>query len=179
MSLRRLLVLFVVAALAAAAGVSAWVWNAYEKALPMPGERVEFRIAPGASTRAIARQLQAAGIDINETLFVIAARATRVTQSLRAGRYEILRGASLHQLLDKLRAGDTLRERITLIEGWTLRDLRAALAADPDLRHDSAAMSESDRQGARNQLAHRHERIARPGREEHEDGAHVGAQLGV
>ncbi|MGE5338973.1 MAG: endolytic transglycosylase MltG [Gemmatimonadota bacterium] len=142
--MRRLLVLFVVAALAAAAGVSAWVWNAYEKALPMPGERVEFRIAPGASTRAIARQLQAAGIDINETLFVIAARATRVTQSLRAGRYEILRGASLHQLLDKLRAGDTLRERITLIEGWTLRDLRAALAADPDLRHDSAAMSESD-----------------------------------
>ncbi len=132
------------AALAAVAGASAWVWNAYERPLRMTGERVEFRIAPGASARAIARQLQAAGIDINQTLFVAAAHATKVTQSLRAGRYEILRGASLHQLLDKLRVGDTLRERITLLEGWTLRDLRAALAANPDLRHDSATMSESD-----------------------------------
>jgi UPF0755 protein len=142
LSLRRLLFLLIALLLVAGAGASAWAWHVYERALPMGGARVEFRIAPGASARSIARQLQAAGIDINETAFVIAARLSKVTQSLRAGRYELLRGANLRLLLDKLRAGETLRERITVVEGWTLRDLRAALAAHPDLKQDSAAMSE-------------------------------------
>jgi len=142
LSLRRLLFLLIALLLVAGAGASAWAWHVYERSLPMGGARVEFRIAPGASARSIARQLQAAGIDINETAFVIAARLSKTTQSLRAGRYELLRGANLRQLLDKLRAGETLRERITVVEGWTLRDLRAALAAQPDLKQDSAAMSE-------------------------------------
>ena len=141
MPLRRLFLLLLIVLLVAA-GALAWAWRAYQRPLAMPGERVEFRIVPGASARAIARQLQAAGIDINETLFVIAARWENVTQSLRAGRYELLRGATLRQLLDKLRAGATLRERIIVIEGWTLRELRAALAAHPELKQDSAALSE-------------------------------------
>jgi UPF0755 protein len=129
---------------AAILGASGWAWRLYERPLPIAAERVEFRITPGASARAIARQLRAAGIEIDEAAFVVAARAAGITQSLRAGRYEVPRGATLHQLLDKLRAGETLRERITLIEGWTLRDLRAALAAHPELKHDSAALTEAD-----------------------------------
>ncbi len=129
--------------LLAAAGAVAWFAQVYQRPLVLSAERVEFRIAPGASARTIARQLQAAGIELNETAFVLAARYEKITQSLRAGRYEILRGATLGQLLAKLRNGDTMRERITVIEGWTLRDLRAALSANPDLKQDSASMSES------------------------------------
>jgi UPF0755 protein len=128
--------------LLAAAGAAAWAWHLYERALPMGAARVEFRIAPGASARMIARQLQAAGVKVDETVFVIAARLAKATQSLRAGRYELLRGSNLRQLLDKLRTGETLRERMTVVEGWTLRDLRAAFAAQPDLKQDSAVLSE-------------------------------------
>jgi len=143
LSLRRALLLLFALLLLVAAGVSAWAWHAYERPLPMRAERVEFRIAPGATARSIARQLQAAGIDVNETVFAVAARYAKIAQSLRAGRYELTRGTSLHQLLDKLRAGETLRERFTIVEGWTVRDLRTALSAHPDLRQDSAAMTES------------------------------------
>jgi UPF0755 protein len=143
LSLRRLFVVLLVVLLLTAAAALAWIAHVYQRPLAMSAERVEFRIAPGATARTIARQLQAAGIQIDETAFVLAARHEKITQSLRAGRYELLRGATLGQLLAKLRTGDTLRERITLIEGWTLRDLRAALSASPDLKQDSASMSEA------------------------------------
>ena len=143
LSLPRALLLLFALLLLVAAGTAAWAWRAYERPLSMRSERIEFRIAPGATARSIARQLQTAGIEVNETVFAVAARYAKMAQSLRAGRYEVTRGASLHQLLDKLRAGETLRERITIVEGWTVRDLRAALSAHPDLKQDSAAMSES------------------------------------
>ncbi|MDZ7651401.1 MAG: endolytic transglycosylase MltG [Burkholderiaceae bacterium] len=132
-------VLLLVAAIAA---VMVWRW--YEHALPVPGERVEVRIAPGASARAIARQLRAAGVLVNEDLFVAAARAADATQSLRAGRYEITRGMTVHQLIEKLRRGDVLREKLTIVEGWTYREMRAALAATPELRPDSAKLSDAE-----------------------------------
>ncbi|MCX8004945.1 MAG: endolytic transglycosylase MltG [Burkholderiaceae bacterium] len=110
----------------------------------MAAERVQVRIAAGASARGIALQLRAAGIDVAPAVFVAAARATRTTQSLRAGRYEFARGMNLAAVLDKMRRGEVLRERLTVIEGWTFRELRAALAAHPELRQDAAAMADAD-----------------------------------
>ncbi|HEU0200685.1 MAG TPA: endolytic transglycosylase MltG [Burkholderiaceae bacterium] len=120
-----------------------FAWRIYEQTLPVQAERVIVRVAAGSSARAIGRQLQDAGVDLSVDAFVALARATKATQSLRAGRYEIPRGTTMHQLLDKLRRGEVLRERFTLVEGMTLRELRAALAALPELRPDSAAMSDT------------------------------------
>lgn len=126
---------------AAVAAVMAWRW--YEHALPMSAERVEVSIAPGSSARAVARQLREAGVLVNEEMFIAVARATEATKTLRAGRYEITRGMTVHQLVDKLRRGEVLRERMTLVEGWSFRDLRAALAASPFLRQDSARLGDA------------------------------------
>jgi UPF0755 protein len=140
--LRWLSAAFLLLLLAVIAGVVVWRW--YEHALPMEAERVEVRIAPGSSARAIARQLRAAGVGVNEDLFIAAARATEATKTLRAGRYEITRGMTVHQLVDKLRRGEVLRERLTIVEGWTFRELRAALGAAADLRQDSARLTDAE-----------------------------------
>jgi UPF0755 protein len=116
----------------------------FRQPLDMTQDRVELRIAAGASARGIARQARAAGVSVNEHLFIAAARLTDATGHLRAGRYEIARGISLEGLLDKLRRGEVLREKLTIVEGWTVRDLRAALAAHADLRQDSARMSTAE-----------------------------------
>lgn len=130
--------------LAGCAGAVAYGWHLWQRPLPMAAERVQVRIAAGASARGIALQLRAAGIDVAPAVFVAAARATRATQSLRAGRYEFSRGMNLAAVLDKMRRGEVLRERLTVIEGWTFRELRAALAAHPELRQDAAAMADAD-----------------------------------
>ncbi len=136
-----LLALFVTLVVAAAAVVA---WRMYEAPLAMKAARVEVRVAPGASARSIAHQLQQAGVTVNADAFVAAARASKATQSLRAGRYEFNRGMSIETVLDKLRRGDVLRERITIVEGWNFRDMRAALSAQQDLRADSAKMTDAE-----------------------------------
>lgn len=121
-----------------------WAWRAYQRPLPMAAERVEVRIAAGSSARAVARQLQQAGVAVDADAFVAIARATGATQSLRAGRYEFTRGMNLHAVVDKLRRGEVLRERLTIVEGSTFRDLRAALATHPELRQDAAKMGDAE-----------------------------------
>ena len=44
-------------------------------------------------------------------------------------------------LLAKLQAGDVIRERLTVVEGIAFRELRALLAAQTQLKQDSARMS--------------------------------------
>lgn len=128
--------------IAAAAAAATWRW--YESALPLNADRVEARIAAGSSARAVARQLNDAGVAVNELMFLAAAQAAGATRTLRAGRYEITRGMTVHDLVDKLRRGEVLRERFTIVEGWSLRELRAALAAAPELRQDSAALGDAE-----------------------------------
>jgi UPF0755 protein len=137
----RLIVLLLLVGLTAA-GV--YVWNAYKRPLDMPAERVEVRIAAGSSARSIARQLQQSGVKIDVEAFVAAARATGAAQALRAGRYEFLHGMNLLAIVDKLRRGEVLRERVLVVEGSTFAEMRAALAGHPELRKDTAKMSDAD-----------------------------------
>ena len=76
-------------------------------------------------------------------LFVAAARFSEVSKRLRAGRYEIRRGMRIADVIDRLVRGDTLKERLTIVEGWTFREMRAALAAHPLLKGDSGKMTEA------------------------------------
>ncbi|HUN91341.1 MAG TPA: endolytic transglycosylase MltG [Burkholderiaceae bacterium] len=124
---------------AAAAGVG---WRLLHAPLLDAGARAEIRIPPGATARSIAKQLVASGARVHANVIVVAATASGVTRKLRAGRYAIEPGMTLADMLERLRRGDVLHERFTLLEGWTLHDLRQALDANTDLRHDSAALDE-------------------------------------
>ncbi len=117
-------------------------WYLFERPLPFKSDRVEFRVAAGSSVRSIAHAAQAAGIELNPNAMVAAARLTGAAQSLRAGRYSVERGVSLGGLLVKLRAGDVVRERLTLVEGIAFREMRALLSAQTQLKQDSARMSD-------------------------------------
>src|SRR6266446_5585219 len=132
----RWIVLAVVLA-AAAGATTVYLWRGFERPLPMSADRVEFRIANGASARTIARAIRAAGVDLNELEFIAVARATGATHTLRAGRYAIEGGMSMQSLVDMLKRGDVLRERLTIPEGTTFEELRAQLASVAELQHDT------------------------------------------
>lgn len=136
---RLILVAFALLGLGAAA---TW-WYYALRPLPLSSERVEFRVPAGASARAVAQQAREAGVGVNETLFVLFARITEATRSLRAGRYVLDQGATLALLLDKLRSGDALPSRFTIVEGITVRELRSRLAQEKDLRPESAQLSDA------------------------------------
>jgi UPF0755 protein len=102
--------------------------------------QAEFAIRSGSSLRAAAAQMVEAGVLGRAEPFVWLARLAGRDTAIRAGSYLLAEPLTLWQLLERVTRGDVALERLTLVEGWTLRELRAALAAHAALAQDSAGL---------------------------------------
>ena len=118
--------------LALAAGAAAWWWVAI-RPLPLPQEPYEFTVRAGASLRAVAHELTAAGLLPADWTLVALARVSRADRTIKAGSYELPAGTTLSGLLAKLTQGDATQASITIVEGSTFRDLKQALRSDDDV----------------------------------------------
>jgi len=127
-------------ALLAAGGYAAWYVDTPLTMRQMP---VEFDIPSGTRFRPAALRIQEAGIGVGRVEFELLARALGRDQDIKAGSYEIAATLTPMQLLDKLTRGDVTQAEVKFIEGWTFRQVRAALNAHPDLRHDTAALTDA------------------------------------
>ncbi|WP_417071202.1 endolytic transglycosylase MltG [Niveibacterium terrae] len=103
---------------------------------------LEIEIPSGSSMRQVARQVAEAGVDVEPWTLVVLARLTGSAHQVKAGRYQIRAGLTTWQLFKKLIREDAAQGEFVLIEGWNFRRLRAELARDPDLAHDSASLSD-------------------------------------
>src|SRR5688572_3248364 len=65
-----------------------------------------------------------------------------VASRIQVGDYA-LADQTPRSLLRKFERGDVIQQRITIIEGWSFRTLRAALAANPGLEAETAGLSEA------------------------------------
>ena len=123
-----------------AAGASWWTW----RALPLRVTTVELAIEPGTSVRHIADQVNAAGVEASPALLYWLFRLSGQARLIRAGNYEITPGVSAWQLLQKLVRGEESLLAVTLVEGWTLRQWRAALDKAEFLRHETRDLSDAE-----------------------------------
>lgn len=115
------------AVLLLASAVAAWLLRPLPLRLPEGGNVVDVQIAPGMSARQIAQALAEAGVDVPAWMLLAWLRLSGQARELKAGAYEIAPGTTPGQLLDKLVRGEQALRRVTLIEGWTVRDVLRAL----------------------------------------------------
>lgn len=102
---------------------------------------IEFTIKPGSGVRSAMRQLQAGGVPASPVLMEMLARGTRRAASLKAGSYRLAAGATPLSLLDQMVKGDTIKESLTIIEGWTFAQMRAEVTRQKWLTADTATLS--------------------------------------
>ena len=138
--LRRVLVLLVVVL---AAGGAAWWWVTHAP-LPLPQQPFAFSVRSGTTLRAVARELTAAGVLPADWMLVALGRLAGIDRAIKAGNYEIPAGTTLSGLLAKLSQGDATQMSLTIVEGWTMRDLREALRADADIVPASDGLTDPD-----------------------------------
>ncbi len=138
--IKKLLVTGVIVSVAAVAGFSYWA----KSPLDTGGKAVEFSIAPGSGVGAAAQQMAKAGVPVNPQLFNILARVTGEAGRIKAGSYELKPNTSPRRLLTQLVRGEFAQEAITIVEGWTFRQMRAAIAAHQRLRHDTVKLSDEE-----------------------------------
>lgn len=138
--MRRLLIMAILLMLLA---LSAAGYYAY-RPLPLPVTPFEFDLKQGGNLKSVARDMQQAGLLAQDWPFVWLVRLLGKSAQLKAGSYALTHPVSPMELAGIITRGDVNLSRISIIEGWTFRQMRAALDASPDITHSIIGLSDTE-----------------------------------
>jgi UPF0755 protein len=138
--IKRFVVLFVLAALAGAGGL-AWYARQPLRIEPLPKT---VNVKPGMHLKSLSVMLEREGVIGNAQAFWLLGRVLGKAGTLKVGVYTLDRPLTPLELYAKIQRGEVSQVAVQFIEGWNWREVRAALAAQPMLKNDSAGMSDAD-----------------------------------
>jgi len=141
-----------VALLLLAVAAAAWAWTDYQRftgtALPIARADATIEVPRGSSYPLIVAELRRqdiAGHGLRDGLYWRAlGRELGVAGRLHAGEYSLPQGITPRELLRKMAAGDVVQHRFTIVDGWTFRQLRLALANEGGLQQTLPGSSDED-----------------------------------
>jgi UPF0755 protein len=133
---RFFLTIFLLAALAAL-GVGAWGLWWVNRPLELPAPQVDLSVEPGTTPRGIAEAVAATGTRVSPELLTAWFRFSGQDRKIRAGSYELERGVTPRTLLSVLVRGEEATRSLVLVEGWNMRQVRAALAKADQLKPET------------------------------------------
>ena len=131
------------------AGASAfWVWQRYTGFADAPLSGIEAGesvvIEPGDSLPVVLRKLRESGVSDGEVVeWRVLARQLGADGKLQVGEYALEPGTSPRELLEAMRDGKGIQRRFTIVEGWNIRELRAALATATPLEQAAAELDDA------------------------------------
>lgn len=135
---RKILALGVLLVMATSAFLVYW---SRDPLLAPGGAAIEVSIAPGSGLRSAMKQVHTGGVPVQPMLMEFLARGMGKGGAIKPGSYRVMPGTTPLGLLDMLVRGNTIRESLTVIEGWTFAQMRAELARQKWLKQDSADLS--------------------------------------
>ncbi|RLJ20301.1 endolytic transglycosylase MltG [bacterium endosymbiont of Escarpia laminata] len=109
----------------------AWGWMEYEdfmeKPLHLPAEGVRYNLEPGTTMRRLSAELAQQGL-LERPLFLrLLARWNHQADQLKVGEYHIPEGTRPEGVLRILTSGKVVQYALTVVEGWTFKQMMAAL----------------------------------------------------
>ncbi len=107
-------------------------------------EPIGFGIKPGSGVRASGQQVADAGVPLQPLAFEVLARVTGNSTRLKAGSYALEAGTTPLGLVQQIAKGQFAHESLAIIEGWNFRQMRAAIAANTALKHDTLDLSDAE-----------------------------------
>ncbi len=120
-SKKRAIVLIIVGVLIL---VGVWIGQGiYLPYQPYSEDQIVFNVEKGQGLREISANLKKAGIIKSEILSNLFVLVRGVQGKLQAGKYVLTAAMNVPEIINKLSTGDTIKEEITIIEGWNLRDI--------------------------------------------------------
>ena len=151
MKTSRIVVGLLLLALLAAAGAAWWLKAQVDASATRPGAATatqEFEVQLGSSLRSVLRLLQQKQLVTNARYLEWYLRYLRPGllegRGIQAGRYRVEPGRTPLEILHQLVEGKVLMAQVTIVEGWTVAQMRALLAGAPELRHTLDGRSDAD-----------------------------------
>ena len=143
MRLFRVLVVTVVPIALAVGGAWLYARHLYEAPGPLTEEKTVV-IAPGTGFKGIARVLAKEGVIGQPIIYMTMVLMEQQQAAFKAGEYAFPPGISPHDVTEKLTQGDVTQTSITIVEGWTVRDLKQALRADGDVAKAAVDLADAE-----------------------------------
>lgn len=115
-----------------------------EEPLGVSERGVEFTVSPGASIGTIAAELEAQGV-LRSALYLRAyARLHGLASQIKVGEYRIAPGGTPRTLMEKLVAGRVIQYALTIVEGWTFRQMLDAVHGHDKLEHTLEGLGDAE-----------------------------------
>lgn len=140
-------VLAVLVLLAVAGGV-VYGWVDYQRFTRTPlavnPQTPSVDVGKGSNLRDVVGMLREQHVTSTGPLYWrVLAEQLRVAGRLHAGEYALTVGMTPRELLLNMAAGKVLQRNFTIVDGWSFRDLRQALAKADRLRQDGAGLDDA------------------------------------
>lgn len=134
--MRRFIVFVFVLALALG-GLAFWWVN---QPLTLSTPTLDLSIEPGTTPRGVAQDAVASGVNTSPALLYWWFRLSGQARLIKAGSYELETGLTPRNLLSKLTRGEEALRSVTLVEGWTFKQVRSALSKAEQLAPDTQGL---------------------------------------
>ena len=136
--LRAFLLLLIAAVLLA---MAAWWYAQRPLSLAAP---VDFEVERGFTMRQAARAAHEAGVPVPPEALYWIARISGQAGRIVAGGYEVTSGMSAWDIVGLLNRGEVTYAELRLIEGWNVRQVRAAVESHAWIKPDTLGMSDGE-----------------------------------
>lgn len=131
--MRRLISFVLVLALGFGGTAFWWVNQPLNLAAPT----LDLSIEPGTNPRAVAQNTVTSGVETSPAVLYWWFRLSGKARQIKAGSYELETGLTPYALLSKLTRGEEALRSVTLVEGWTFKQVRVALSKAEHLTQDT------------------------------------------
>lgn len=111
---------------------------------PSSASVLDLSIEPGTSPKAVAQAIADAGADVSPQLLWLWFRVSGQDRAIKAGSYEISPDMSPRRVLNMLARGEESLKTVVLVEGWTFKQFKQALAKSEALKNTSQALSDAE-----------------------------------
>jgi UPF0755 protein len=127
-----------------ALGWSAWkVHSVLEQPLHVEQERM-LDVPNGTTPNRMFYRMQSEGLLDDAVWLRLYWRFNMAGTPLHTGEYRLTPGMTVEQLFDAWRRGDVVQYNLTLVEGWTFRQVRAAVAKHEKIKHTLEGLSDAE-----------------------------------
>lgn len=125
-----------------------WLWMDYkafgENPLAIPRDGWRYEVMAGANLKTIARDLRDLGVLQRPEYLRWMARREGYSGRVKVGEYEFSANTTPRELLEKIVSGKVVQYTLAVVEGWTFKQMRDAVAANDMLTHSLNTLPDAE-----------------------------------